>query len=223
MFQPPWASSSGMKCRSTRYSSPFGSAFHASFDDAEPTFAVIEAAAMLRRPTPSQRVRVVNVTDLSILEHGGGHPPRALSRARTATPSSHPTVPFSLSTITATRRGLKACCPAGPNPSRVSVAAYRTATTTPPPPLDTMLRNRREQVPTSPRRRRRPSSGGAVQGNERVSRLDIARKRSAVSRHDLCKGAGVSTSFENGKDPSDACHSTAAPDPQHRDVGGYAD
>lgn len=70
-----------MKCRSTRYSSPFGSAFHATFDDAEPTFAVIEAAAMLRRPTPSQRVRVVNVTDLSILEHEGGHAPtRSLPR-----------------------------------------------------------------------------------------------------------------------------------------------
>lgn len=145
-------------------------------------------------------------------------PPRALSRARTSTPSSHLTVPctFNHHGYEGQIKSLLFRRPESEPCERGGVSyGEEGSTTTPPPPLDMMLRNGREQVPMSPRRRR-PSSGGAAQENERVSRLDIARKRSAVSRHDLCKGAGVSTSFENGEDPSDAYHSTAAPDPQHR-------
>lgn len=46
----------------------------------EVTFEVIAAAAMLRRRLPAMRVRVVNVTDLMILEPYGAHP-HALSQA----------------------------------------------------------------------------------------------------------------------------------------------
>lgn len=41
---------------------------------AEITFEVIEAAAWLRKNVPSARIRVVNVTDLLVLQHQGGHP-----------------------------------------------------------------------------------------------------------------------------------------------------
>jgi xylulose-5-phosphate/fructose-6-phosphate phosphoketolase len=40
----------------------------------ELTFEVIYAAAILRKKCPELRVRVVNVTDLFILENEGGHP-----------------------------------------------------------------------------------------------------------------------------------------------------
>lgn len=46
----------------------------------EVTFEVVAAAAMLRRRLPAMRVRVVNVTDLMILEPYGAHP-HALSQA----------------------------------------------------------------------------------------------------------------------------------------------
>ena len=40
----------------------------------EVTFEVIAAAALLRKLIPALRVRVVNVTDLMILESAGHHP-----------------------------------------------------------------------------------------------------------------------------------------------------
>ena len=50
----------------------------------EVTFEVIAAAAILRKRLPSLRVRIVNVTDLMILELYGVHP-HALSETDFAT------------------------------------------------------------------------------------------------------------------------------------------
>ena len=59
---------------------------------AELTFEVIEAAAILRRVAPSLRVRVINVTDLMILNHEGGTHMHLLTKNLTG--CSRQIVPF---------------------------------------------------------------------------------------------------------------------------------
>ena len=105
---------------------------------AEITFEVIQAAAMLRMIAPNVRVRVVNVTDLMILKHEGGHP-HALSH------ESFDALFTSDRPIHINYHGypdeIKALIFGRPNLQRVTIEAYSEegSTTT---PLDMMLRNR---------------------------------------------------------------------------------
>ena len=178
---------------------------------AELTFEVIEAAAMLRKLTPSLRLRVVNVTDLLILKHEGGHPHALSHEDFDALFTSDCPIHFNYHGYEEEIKGLLF---GRPNLNRVSVAAYSEegSTTT---PLDMMLRNGVSRYHVA-----EAAIRGAGKKNEKV-RLDMHETLSGI-RHDLAKVQEYV--FQNGKDPSDA-YDTPSFDgagPQHRDVG-YAD
>ena len=178
---------------------------------AELTFEVIEAAAMLRRLTPSLRVRVVNVTDLLILKHEGGHPHALSHEDFDALLTADCPIHFNYHGYGDEIKGLLF---GRPNLSRVSVAAYSEegSTTT---PLDMMLRNSVSRYHVA-----EAAIRGAAKRNEKV-RLDMHETLSGI-RHELAKVQEFI--MRNGKDPSDA-YDTPSFDgagPRHRDVG-YAD
>lgn len=104
---------------------------------AEITFEVIEAAAMLRRLAPELRVRVVNVTDLMVLEHEGDHPHSLTHEAFDALFTPDRPIHFNYHGYPHELKGLIF---GRPNLQRVSIAAYSEegSTTT---PFDMMLRN----------------------------------------------------------------------------------
>ena len=175
---------------------------------AELTFEVIEAAAMLRRLTPSLRVRVVNVTDLLILKHEGGHP-RALSHQdfdALFTPDCP--IHFNYHGYGDEIKGLLF---GRPKLSRVSVAAYSEAgsSTT---PLDMMLRNSVSRYHVA-----EAAIKGAAERNEK-SRLDMQETLSSI-RHELAKVQEYIV--RNGKDPDDAYDTPSfdAMGPKHRENG----
>ena len=178
---------------------------------AELTFEVIEAAAMLCKLTPSLRVRVVNVTDLLILKHEGGHP-HALSHEdfdTLFTPDC--AVHFNYHGYGDEIKGLLF---GRPNLSRVSVAAYNEegSTTT---PLDMMLRNGVSRYHVA-----EAAIRGAAKRNEKVA-LDMHEQLSGI-RHELAKVREYIV--RNGKDPGDAYDTPSfdGTEAKHRDVG-YAD
>jgi xylulose-5-phosphate/fructose-6-phosphate phosphoketolase len=103
----------------------------------ELTFEVIVAASILRRKCPSLRVRVVNVTDLMILESETLHP-HSLSNAEfEALFTKDKPVHFNYHGYSNEIKGLLF---GRPNLDRISIACYKEegSTTT---PFDMMLRN----------------------------------------------------------------------------------
>ncbi|MCJ1473043.1 hypothetical protein MMC13_001692 [Lambiella insularis] len=141
---------------------------------AEIMFEVIEAAAMLRELTPTLRVRVVNVTDLLVLELYGSHP-HALSLSDfdalfTADRPIH-------INYHGYAKELQGLLWGRPNLQRISIASYSEegSTTT---PFDMMLRNSVSRYHVAEAAIR----GGATR-NEKV-RLDQHKLLSLI-RHDI--------------------------------------
>ncbi|KAL1857947.1 hypothetical protein Plec18170_003171 [Paecilomyces lecythidis] len=104
----------------------------------ELTFEVIQAAALLRRRIPELRVRVINVTDIMILENEGSHP-HALSR-NTFDALFTPDLPthFNFHGYATELQGLLF---GRPNLERIHIAAYMEEGTTT-TPFDMMLVNK---------------------------------------------------------------------------------
>ena len=178
---------------------------------AELTFEVIEAAALLRRLTPILRVRVVNVTDLLILKHEGGHPHALSHEDFDALFTADCSIHFNYHGYGDEIKGLLF---GRPSLNRVSVASYceEGSTTT---PLDMMLRNGVSRYHVA-----EAAIRGAAKRNEKI-RLSMHETLSSI-RHDLEKVREYI--MKNGKDPSDA-YDTPSFDgtgSKHRDVG-YAD
>lgn len=179
---------------------------------AELTFEVITAAAMLRRIAPNLRVRVVNVTDLMILTHEGGHPHSLSHEDFDALFTADKPVHFNYHGYAFEIQGLLF---GRPRLDRVTVAAYSEegSTTT---PLDMMLRNRVSRYHVA----EAAIKGGAIHNKE--VRLDMHETLSNL-RHALSKVQ--QQVMETGKDPDDAYDTPsfdASGSTVHRDVG-YAD
>ncbi|KAK5071153.1 hypothetical protein LTR64_007657 [Lithohypha guttulata] len=104
---------------------------------AELTFEVIAAAALLRSKAPSLRVRVVNVTDLMILEEQSAHPHGLTKEAFESLFTEDRPVHFNYHGYVSEIRGLLF---GRPNLGRVTIECYREegSTTT---PFDMLLRN----------------------------------------------------------------------------------
>ena len=103
----------------------------------ELTFEVIEAAAMLRKLAPSLRLRVVNVTDLMVLELEGSHPHSLSHDDFDAMFTAEKPIHFNYHGYA---KDIKALLFGRPNLQRISVQGYNEegSTTT---PFDMMLRN----------------------------------------------------------------------------------
>lgn len=143
---------------------------------AETTFEVIEAAAMLRRIAPNLRVRVVNITDLLILKHEGGHPHALSHEDFDALFTADRPIHINYHGYPEEVKGLIF---GRPNLHRISIEAYSEegSTTT---PLDMMLRNRVSRYHIA-----EAAIKDGVVRNEKV-RLDMHEMLSNV-RHDLVK------------------------------------
>lgn len=178
---------------------------------AELMFEVIEAAAMLRRLTPHLRVRVINVTDLLILEREGGHPHALTHNGFNGLFTADRPIHFNYHGYANEIKGLLF---GRPNLDRVSIESYceEGSTTT---PLDMMIRNRVSRYHVAEAAIR----GGSV-NNDRI-RLEMHKTISGI-RHDLTKlQEGI---MKTGKDPADT-YDTPSFDgtgPKYRDIG-YAD
>ncbi|KAK3177083.1 hypothetical protein OEA41_008411 [Lepraria neglecta] len=178
---------------------------------AEITFEVIEAAAMLRRIAPSLRVRVINITDLLILKHEGGHPHALSHEDFDALFTADRPIHINYHGYPDEVKGLIF---GRPNLHRVSIEAYSEegSTTT---PLDMMLRNRVSRYHVA-----EAAIKGAAVRNEKV-RLDMHEMLSNL-RHDLVKLQEYI--MATGKDPDNAYDmpSFDGKGSVHKDVG-YAD
>lgn len=178
---------------------------------AELTFEVIEAAAMLRKISAHLRVRVVNVTDLLILKHEGGHPHSLSHQDFDALFTADRPIHFNYHGYGDEIKGLLF---GRPYLNRVSVAAYNEegSTTT---PLDMMLRNGVSRYHVA-----EAAIKGAATVNERV-RLDMHETLSGI-RHDLAKVREYI--MKTGKDPVGAYDTPSFEGKAavRRDVG-YAD
>lgn len=179
---------------------------------AELTFEVIAAAAMLQKMAPDLRVRVVNVTDIMILIHEGGHPHSLTHDAFNALFTSDKAIHFNYHGYPVEIKGLLF---GRPNMDRISVSAYAEegSTTT---PLDMMLQNRVSRYHVA-----EAAIKGAAVRNAKI-RLDMHELLSSL-RHNLTKLQ--EHILATGKDPDDA-YDTPSFDGSgkaaHRDVG-YAD
>ena len=178
---------------------------------AEITFEVIEAAAMLRRIAPNLRVRVINITDLLILKHEGGHPHALSHQDFDALFTADRPIHINYHGYSDEVKGLIF---GRPNLHRVSIEAYSEegSTTT---PLDMMLRNRVSRYHVA-----EAAIKGAAVRNEKV-RLDMHEMLSNL-RHDLVKLQEYI--MATGKDPDNAYDmpSFDGKGSVHKDVG-YAD
>lgn len=177
---------------------------------AEITFEVIEAAAMLRKIAPDLRVRVVNVTDLLILKHEGGHPHALTHDDFDGLFTADRPIHINYHGYGDEVKGLLF---GRPNLDRISVESYNEegSTTT---PLDMMLRNRVSRYHVA----EAAIKGGAVR-NARV-RMDMHKVISGI-QHDLAKLQDYI--MANGKDPADAYDTPSfVRGAKHRDTG-YAD
>lgn len=104
---------------------------------AELTFEVVMAAAILRRHSPELRVRVVNVTDLMILDNEGLHPHALTEADFSSLFTSDRHVHFNYHGYAGEIKGLLF---GRPNLDRITISSYMEegSTTT---PFDMMLRN----------------------------------------------------------------------------------
>ena len=196
---------------------------------AEITFEVIEAAAMLQRRAPDLRLRVVNVTDLMVLENEGTHPHALSHDDFDALFTPDRPIHFNYHGYANELKGLLF---GRPQLHRVNIESYSEegSTTT---PLDMMLRNRVSRYHVA-----EAAIKGAAKRNEKV-KLDMHETLSTL-HHDLVKTQEYIMATGKGKpgkplpplrnadkgdlDP-DGTYDTPAFDgsgSKHRDVG-YAD
>ena len=178
---------------------------------AEITFEVIKAAAMLRKMAPKLRVRVINVTDLLILKHEGGHPHALSHEDFDALFTANRPIHINYHGYPDEVKGLIF---GRPNLHRVSIEAYGEEGSTK-TPLDMMLRNRVSRYHVA-----EAAIKGAAIRNEKI-RLDMHDMLSGL-RHVLAKTQEYI--MQTGKDPDDA-YDTPAFDSKasvDRDVS-YAD
>ena len=143
---------------------------------AEITFEVIEAAAILQRLAPYLRVRVVNVTDLLILENEGTHPHALTNADFSAMFTEDKPIHFNYHGYGNELKGLLF---GRPNLHRVSLESYSEegSTTT---PFDMMIRNRVSRFHVA-----EAAIKGAALGNEKVS-LNLHELLSDI-RHQITK------------------------------------
>ncbi len=143
---------------------------------AEITFEVIEAAAMLRKRAPDLRLRVVNVTDLMVLENEGSHPHSLSNEDFNALFTPDRPIHFNYHGYANELKGLLF---GRPDLHRVTIESYSEegSTTT---PLDMMLRNRVSRYHVA-----EAAIKGAAKWNEKV-KLDMHETLSNL-RHDLVK------------------------------------
>lgn len=143
---------------------------------AEITFEVIEAAAMLRKRTPDLRLRVVNVTDLMVLENEGSHPHSLSHEDFDALFTPDRPIHFNYHGYANELKGLLF---GRPELQRVTIESYNEegSTTT---PLDMMLRNRVSRYHVA-----EAAIKGAAKRNKKVE-LDMHETLSNL-RHDLVK------------------------------------
>jgi len=177
----------------------------------EITFEVIAAAALLRKIAPQLRVRIVNVTDLMILQNAGGHPHALTDDDFNSLFTSDRPIHFNFHGYPSELKGLLF---GRPHLERVSIEAYAEegSTTT---PFDMMLRNRvsRYHVAESAIR-------GGAKHNEKVR----------LQQHELISNLKHSIEKDkefimaNGIDPETTYDVPRfdGGEAQHRDVG-YAD
>lgn len=143
---------------------------------AELTFEVVAAAALLRRLAPYMRVRVINVTDLMILNHEGAHP-HALSHDEFhALFAPDRAIHFNYHGYANELKGLVF---GRPNLDRITVESYREegSTTT---PFDMLLRNHVSRYHVA-----QAAVRGAAKSNERV-RMELQTLLSGLG-HDMTK------------------------------------
>ncbi|KAJ5105920.1 hypothetical protein NUU61_003267 [Penicillium alfredii] len=125
----------------------------------EVMFEVIEAAALLRRRIPALRVRVINVTDLMILENEGVHPHALSTEAFDNLFTADRPIHFNYHGYPTELQGLLWC---RPRLDRISIAGYMEegSTTT---PFDMMLANRTSRFHVA-----KAALRGAARRNEKV-------------------------------------------------------
>jgi xylulose-5-phosphate/fructose-6-phosphate phosphoketolase len=154
----------------------------------ELTFEVITAASLLRRKCPSLRVRVVNVTDLMILEAETQHPHSLSEEAFSSLFTPDKPIYFNYHGYSNEIRGLLF---GRPNLERVSIGCYREegSTTT---PFDMMLRNGVSRYHIM-----EAAIKGGARGNEKVS-LDMVALLAEV-KHQVVKVQEYI--LKTGKDP----------------------
>lgn len=122
-------------------------------------FEVIAAAELLRRRAPELRVRVINVTDLMILENEGSHPHALSTEAFDNLFTSNRPIHFNYHGYVPELQGLLF---GRPRLDRISMAGYMEegSTTT---PFDMMLVNRVSRFNVA-----RAALAGAARRNEKV-------------------------------------------------------
>lgn len=125
----------------------------------EVMFEVIQAAALLRRRAPALRVRVVNVTDLLILEREGQHPHALSTQAFDDLFTADRPIHFNYHGYPTELQGLLF---GRPRLERVSIAGYieEGSTTT---PFDMMILNRTSRYHVA-----EAALSGGTKRNERV-------------------------------------------------------
>uniref|UniRef100_A0A093VVR0 Putative phosphoketolase n=1 Tax=Talaromyces marneffei PM1 TaxID=1077442 RepID=A0A093VVR0_TALMA len=153
-------------------------------------FEVIYAAAILRRRMPELRVRVINVTDLMILENQGAHPHALSIDGFDALFTPDIPIHFNYHGYNTEIQGLLF---GRPNLDRVSIAGYieEGSTTT---PFNMMLVNKVSRFHIA-----KAAVQGAAKRNEKV-RL---RCQELLSELDMDIGETSKYIVENGNDPED--------------------
>ena len=152
----------------------------------ELTFEVIYAAAMLRKRIPELRVRVINVTDLMILENAGAHPHALSTDGFDALFTPDRPVHFNYHGYNTEIQGLLF---GRPNLDRVSIAGYiEEGTTT--TPFNMMLVNKVSRFHVA-----KAAVTGAAKRNDKV-RLRLQELVSELDQNIHETSAYI---FENGK------------------------
>jgi xylulose-5-phosphate/fructose-6-phosphate phosphoketolase len=142
----------------------------------ELTFEVVTAASLLRRKCPALRVRVVNVTDLMILESATYHPHSLSEEEFSSLFTPDKPIIFNYHGYANEIRGLLF---GRPNLERVTIGCYQEegSTTT---PFDMMLRNRVSRYHVM-----EAAIKGGARGNDKVS-LDMVALVAEV-KHQVVK------------------------------------
>ncbi|PLB36154.1 putative phosphoketolase [Aspergillus candidus] len=156
----------------------------------ELTFEVVAAAALLRQRCPELRVRVVNVTDLMILENEGRHPHALGTEVFDSLFTSDRPIHFNYHGYTTELQGLLF---GRPRLERVSVNGYMEEGTTT-TPFDMMLNNRVSRYHVA-----LAALSGAAKRNERVQ----ARQQELAAEFDQTMVLTRKYILAHGKDPDD--------------------
>ncbi len=156
---------------------------------AELTFEVIAAASLLRHRVPYLRVRVINVTDLMILNHEGAHPHALTHDDFDSLFTSDRAIHFNYHGYANELKGLIF---GRPNLDRITIESYMEEGTTT-TPFDMLLRNRVSRFHVM-----EAAIQGAAKVNDKV-KMDMHSLLSGV-KHDLSKIQ--QEIFEHGKGES---------------------